>query len=281
MNTTFNRAQAACTNIVFSTYCRLIRPMTHLACVVILLLTFALPGQAQLGFTAGSKIVHPDETIEVPITVSNFDSIGGFQLSFAWDTAVVSFNTITNFNLDKIENFEFAVMGPGSLFLYWFAENVDAGYSVSDGDTIFSLEFTVTGNVGDSTWVSFVDEPNAPEAVDYDDNKLPLEFTFGLLVVDNPSSTTTIPSAAPLVMQIVPNPCREWCDVQLTVTEPMDVQVQIMDLSGQIVFNITRHLEPGQQEVSLQATEALANGGYFIIVQSERSRYIKKMVIQK
>jgi len=246
----------------------------------LLLLASAVSADAQLGFRAASMVAQKGQIIEVPIQVSNFDSIGGFQLSMTWDTNILDFKAITNFGLDKVENFDYSEITTGALFYYWYAENVDTGFSVEDDDTIFTLQFEVIGDQGDSTWVSFVDEPNAPEAVDYQDQVLPLEFTYGLVVVDDASSTIDLP-ASPIMMQVIPNPCREWCDVRLTVNESLDVTIQVVDLAGQIVYQQQRHMEPGQQEVSLPANQALAGGGYFIVVETDRGRYIKKMLVQK
>lgn len=248
--------------------------------ILALLLSGALTAQAQLGFRAASLIAQKGQIIEVPIQVSNFDSIGGFQLSMTWDTNILDFKAITNFGLDKIENFDYSEITTGALFYYWYAENVDTGFSVEDDDTIFTLQFEVIGDQGDSTWVSFVDEPNAPEAVDYQDQVLPLEFTYGLVVVDEASSTIELPQS-PIMMQVIPNPCREWCDVRLTLNESLDVTIQVVDLAGQVVYQDKRHMEPGQQEVSLPANQALAGGGYFIVVETDRGRYIKKMLVQK
>lgn len=235
---------------------------------------------AQLRFSAGSMIASPGSTIEVPIQVQQFDSIGGFQLSLDWDPQVISFNGITNFDLDKVENFDYVENTPGSLYLFWFAQDVEKGYSLEDDHTIFTLQFAVVGEIGDSTWVRFVDVPYEPEAVDWDDNLLSLEFSFGLIKVDEQSSVSTLP-ASPVVIQIIPNPCRDWCDVLLTVQEPLDVQIRIIDLTGKTVYHTDRHLEPGQQEVSLPAVQALSSGGYYIMVETTQSRYIKKMSIQK
>jgi hypothetical protein len=248
--------------------------------VLPLMLAFTLIGQAQVSFSAGSMVAQPTSTIEVPITVANFQGIAGLQLSLAWDPDVLSFTGITNFDLDKQELFDYNEFSPGSLYLLWQANNPDTGFSVEDGHTIFTLQFSVIGQTGDSTWVSFVDEPHEPEVVNFDNQILALEFSFGLIMVDEESSLLFTPES-PMTMQIIPNPCREWCDVLLSVRESMDVQIRILDLTGQTVYHIARHLEPGTQEVSLPAVQALASGGYFIMVETRQSRYIKKMLIQK
>lgn len=255
--------------------------VTHHILVHLFLLLAVVPVlQAQVGFSIGSQIAQPGTTIEVPVQVAQFDNIGGFQFSLAWDPAVISFQEVTNYDLDKIELFDYHEDMPGSFRAVWQADNPDTGFSVEDGHTIFTLKFVVVGSVDDSTWISFSDVPLEPEVVNYNNDIMPVEFTFGLVRVDEGSAARALASG-PIVVQIIPNPCREWCDVLLSVTQSMDVHIRVVDLSGNTVYQIDRHLEPGQQEVSLPAVQALASGGYFIMVETSGSRYIKRMLVQK
>ena len=234
---------------------------------------------AQLNFTAGSMIAEPGTTIEVPVTVSQFDSIAGFQLSMNWDADVLSFNAITQFDLDNIDNFDYNAGADDTLTMFWFAEDVETGYSVDDGHQIFTLEFTVVGAIGDSSWVSFIDEPLSPEAVDYKDDIVPIELTYGVVMIDEQSSTdVTLPT--PIHMQIIPNPCREWCDLIVEVETPVTARLQVVSYAGHVVYEIEKELFSGQQEISLPAAEALQSGGYYVIVESLQGRYIKKLMVQ-
>ena len=203
----------------------------------------------------------------MPIKVSEFDSISGFQLSIGWDTLVLQFDSISNFDLEKFENFDWALDSFHRMSMFWYADDVYSGFSTEDGHTIFTLSFTVIGSLGDSSWVSFLDEPLSPEVIDYNDLPVPIDFTYGLIHVQEKSAI--VPSFVPnLKMQIIPNPCREWCDVQLEVSQPTDVVLQVVNLAGAVVYELERHLLPGNQDISIPAAEALHSGGYYIIVTS-------------
>ncbi|MBK7343615.1 MAG: hypothetical protein IPJ06_11325 [Saprospiraceae bacterium] len=235
--------------------------------------------QAQVAFIAESMAAEPGSTIHVPIKVSEFDSISGFQLSITWDTLVLQFDSISNYDLEKSKT----LTGPGLLHrmsMFWYADDVYSGFSTENGHTIFTLSFTVIGSLGDSSWVSFTDEPLSPEVIDYNDLPVPIDFTYGLIQVQEKSAI--VPAFIPaLKMQIIPNPCREWCDVQLEVSQPTDVILQVVNLAGAVVYELERHLLPGNQDISIPAADALHSGGYYIIVTSEQGRYIKRMLIQK
>ncbi len=246
-----------------------------------LLLIFSISlSQAQVSFIAESMVAQPGANIHLPIKVSDFDSISGFQLSITWDTLVLQFDSISNFDLEKIENFDWALDSFHRMSMFWYADDVYSGFSTENGHTIFTLSFTVIGEIGDSSWVSFTDEPLAPEVIDYNDLPVPIDFTYGLIQVQENSAI--VPAFVPnLKMQIIPNPCREWCDVQLEVSQPTDVVLQVVNLAGSVVYELERHLIPGNQDISIPAAEALHSGGYYIIVTSEQGRYIKRMLVQK
>lgn len=246
-----------------------------------LMLIFSVSfSQAQVAFIAESMAAEPGSTIHVPIKVSEFDSISGFQLSITWDTLVLQFDSISNYDLEKIENFDWALDSFHRMSMFWYADDVYSGFSTENGHTIFTLSFTVIGSLGDSSWVSFTDEPLSPEVIDYNDLPVPIDFTYGLIQVQEKSAI--VPAFIPaLKMQIIPNPCREWCDVQLEVSQPTDVILQVVNLAGAVVYELERHLLPGNQDISIPAADALHSGGYYIIVTSEQGRYIKRMLIQK
>lgn len=238
------------------------------------------PIQGQVGFIAESMVATPGSTIHVPVRVTQFDSISGFQLSISWDTLVLQFDSISNFDLENVDNFDWAEDSLHRLSMFWFAEDVYSGFSIEDNHAIFTLSFTVLGSLGDSSWVSFTDEPLYPEVIDYQDNPVPVDFTYGLIQVQENSAV--IPAfVPPLKMQVIPNPCREWCDIQLEVSQATDAVLQVVDLSGAVVYEIRRHLMPGGQDISIPAAQALHSGGYYVIVSTDQGRYIKRMLIQK
>ncbi|MCF8239304.1 MAG: hypothetical protein K9I85_14170 [Saprospiraceae bacterium] len=257
------------------------KPYLHSAIIGAFLLVFSLStASAQVGFIAESVVASPGSVLHLPIKVTEFDSISGFQLSIEWDTLVLQFDSISNFDLEKIENFDWALDSIHRMSMFWYADDVYSGFSTENGHTIFTLSFTVIGQMGDSSWVSFVDEPLTPEVIDYNDNPVPIDFTYGLVQVQENSAV--VPAfIPPLKMQIIPNPCREWCDVQLEVSQATDVIVQVVNLAGAVVYELESHLLPGHQDISIPAAEALHSGGYYVIVITEQGRYIKRMLIQK
>jgi hypothetical protein len=239
---------------------------------------FAQPGPLQ--FSAPTIKAVPGTIIEVPIRVSGFDSVVGMQFSLCWDSLVLSFMDVTNYDLEKVELFDFFSQNAGSFNCVWQANDVFVGYSVPNEHIIFTLQFEVIGAIGDSTALMFVGPDKENEALHVSDNLFDLDYQEGMVYIDEMSGVINFPADL-LQMEVLPNPCKEWCDVQFKAAEPMNVHLQLVDFSGRTVYQIDRRLEAGVQEVSLSAVEALPSGGYFLIVESGRHRSVRKMMIQK
>jgi hypothetical protein len=251
--------------------------------VIIILSSFSISGSAQSGplqFSAPVTNAAPGTIIEVPIRVSGFDSVVGMQFSLCWDSLVLSFMDVTNYDLEKVELFDFYSQQAGSFNCVWQAEDVFVGYTVPNEHIIFTLQFEVLGAIGDSTALSFVGLDKENEALHVSDNLFDLDYQEGMVYIEEMSGVINFPADL-LKMEVLPNPCKEWCDVQFIATEPMNVHLQLIDFSGRTVYQIDRRLEVGVQEVSLSAVEALPSGGYFLIVESGRHRSVRKMMIQK
>ena len=125
-----------------------------------------LKGQAILE-VADQSLSEDATTVTVPITVTGFSGIGGMQFTLAWDPAVLTFNTLgdfdhsalatelfyfteTNFNVDNVSDGYFTVL---------YEQILAADATVADGETIFSVTFDVVGASGASSQVSFTDDP--------------------------------------------------------------------------------------------------------------------------
>lgn len=101
--------------------------------------------------------VDDGETVTLPLTVSDFDSIVSLQLSINWDTEIATYQS---FELDvlpllAIGDFQAEM---GELRLSWF-DNTGNGRTLADGTVIANITFTAMGEVGDFTPVDFTGTP--------------------------------------------------------------------------------------------------------------------------
>ncbi len=102
-------------------------------------------------------IANDGETIILPLTVSDFDSIVSLQLSINWDTDVATFDSFTLGELPLLAIGDFQ-SDQGELRLSWF-DNTGDGRTLADDAVIAYLHFTAMGSPGDFTTLPFTDNP--------------------------------------------------------------------------------------------------------------------------
>ncbi len=82
--------------------------------------------------------------------------------------------------------------------------------------------------------------------------------------------------------QLSPNPVQPGKPVTLSLqtSKEMEAQLEILNLTGQVVKNIgKRHFSAGMQQVTL-STEALPAGLYLVSLRTATGRSVKKMILQ-
>ena len=143
---------------LFTTIGRLLNILrgTFAVLVLALLCSFTLVGQS-VRLSLPEVTVADGETVTLPLTVTDFDSIASLQLSINWDTDVA---TYVDFELDALPLLAIGDFqaDQGELRLSWF-DNGGDGESLPDGTVIARLTFTAMGAPGDFTILPFTGNP--------------------------------------------------------------------------------------------------------------------------
>lgn len=102
---------------------------------------------------------NPGEEIVFELTTNDFEGIKGFQFTLEWDKNVMSFIDIDNYNLTGLttQNIGLNSVTDGYISLAWFNPS-QMGTTLPDGATICELRFVTTGNVNDTTPLSFTND---------------------------------------------------------------------------------------------------------------------------
>jgi len=116
---------------------------------------------SQLTLTASQETAAVGATVDVDITVQNFESIGTYQFTLEWDSTVmefVSFETINGAleSPDVVTDFG----DPSTLLMKGALTNIHTnptgvGSEIPDGGVLFSVRYNVIGEMCDSTSVFF------------------------------------------------------------------------------------------------------------------------------
>src|SRR5436190_6538590 len=147
-------------------------PSINAAAVVIAGFLFLAPFSlraATVTFSAANEIAQQNSAFSLPIDVSGFSTVSSFQFTLQWDPGVLTFASEGNFaNIGGFTsgNFGTASVSSGKLTVSWDDPNFatdGGGVSLADGSSLFSLNFTATGNTGLHSDVDFVDVPTARE----------------------------------------------------------------------------------------------------------------------
>ncbi len=135
--------------------------------------------------TMADQNVQPGDQFCVPVTVQDFNSIIGMQLSINYDPAVLTFSSVGNFNLSGLNEGVFGTPGgdgtdPGVVTLVW-VEPALTPATVDDGTAIFEICFTAQSEA--STSIIFSDTPTSIEVTNGNEENVPFTGVDANIVV--------------------------------------------------------------------------------------------------
>ncbi|MGI9160671.1 MAG: HYR domain-containing protein, partial [Saprospiraceae bacterium] len=158
--------------------------------------TLESTGTSDLTIRAGTGTASCGAKIAIPITAFNFDSIGALQFSIAWDSSILRFDSAGLFNPDLLlsaSNFGTGFVDSGFVSFAWTTSGL-AGTTLPGGDTLFTLYFSLVGNVGAGSLIEFDSFPTPPEAFMQPALEIPIVFfNGGVTISDNQPPTITCP----------------------------------------------------------------------------------------
>lgn len=120
-----------------------------------------------LTILAENAVTSCDQVVSIDITAVNFDSIGSLQFSLGWNTGVLQFDSVNNFNPAlQLSSSDFNLLQTANGFLaFLWTTDVQLGITLPPGAVLFTVNFTVTGGGGTNSPLTFGDMPVPREAV--------------------------------------------------------------------------------------------------------------------
>ena len=131
-------------------------------------LCYAFFSQAQVTLiTDPVTLTSDDKSFCQNVRVADFEDIVNMQFSMSWDVNVLQLDSVININLPFPANFftNLSLAPTGAVPIIWF-DPWGGGATVPDGTVIFQMCFTIVGDIGDCSAVSFVDLPLNMEVSD-------------------------------------------------------------------------------------------------------------------
>ena len=184
--------------------------------------------QGQAIFTLENTTANMGETLCVDVTAENLVQVQSMQFSINYDPLVLDFVSINNLATP----FATANITPnsslGQVGFSWFA-GASAGATLPANDVLFEICFTVVGNVGVSTDISFTNNPTFIEVVTVGSNGT----NIGLTVIGGGGGPSSL---QPLLINIP--------DVTYSSGVSFCVPVSASNLTGIISIQFTIEWDP-------------------------------------
>lgn len=120
-----------------------------------------------VAFQLGNVSATPGSEVAVPVSVSRFADLTGFQMTISWDPSQVNFNRVEDFNLPDLAggNFSLSNTEAGFITVSWNDSSLQ-GVSLEDGEAAFSIVFTPITAAGSDIPVFIIDSPTPLEVTD-------------------------------------------------------------------------------------------------------------------
>lgn len=244
-------------------------------------LTFNPQLSAQVSMFAPIAQADPSTTIQVDVTVEEFINIGGISFSMNWNPETLEIHDIGNFALPNItEGQNYNIIGDeGKLGFLWFDLTL-AGISLEDSTTFFTLTFNVTGEIGDSTGLSFTDNPTPIEVLDTTPAVVDANFQDGWVTINGPDQT--IFNNATEVIQVnnaFPNPFNNFTRIDIDLAESSSASLEIIDIQGKTVYIEPYQLIQGKNELILTKSKFPLPGIYFVQLKASKFTIRQKLIV--
>jgi hypothetical protein len=200
--------------------------------------THTRSGRKEVGFHLNQTEGINGQTITIPVKVSGFDHVSGFQFALQWDPAVLSFRGLSEDHRNQDVILGTKDVKQGTLRVFW-TESKGESILLKDGDAIIHLSFVITGDAGDISNLTFAKLKDMPvEAINDEILSLPVVLESGKISVIR-SSIADIDGVENTV-SVSPNPVlyESWISISSALDEA--VSIQVYDASGKVASE-SRH----------------------------------------
>ncbi len=213
--------------------------------------------------------VQVGETIQVPVTSENYESMFGYQFTM----------NLNGLNYVGIEagtiamQPEFVGVHKSAITMSWGVTEV---MTVGKDEVLFTLQFTATaaGSLKDMLDInSEITEAEAYTSVGDKIELLDVTLVFGTTGVENALEYA--------LYQNEPNPFADQTVIGFDLPEAMPATLTLYDMSGKVIRVVEGDYAKGYNEVILKRKDLVADGAYYYHLQAGDFTASKKMILSK
>ncbi|MEN0003473.1 MAG: cohesin domain-containing protein [Bacteroidota bacterium] len=238
--------------------------------------------QAQISFFAPTLTAEPGTIITIPIKTDNYSDIIAASFSIAWDSTVLSFQSIQDLGIDDLEdnNFGITSAGSGKLGFLWFDLNP---ISLQDNTTLFSVTFKVTGDPGSTSAIAFTDDPTNKEVLDVNSPpNLTPDYISGAITVAGVTSVSSQPSSTKAIklLGVSPNPFSEETTFTISLPKAQLLDIHIADGVGKVLYKEQQYRLQGIHRLTFTKEIFEAAGVYYATISSADASLTQKLIFR-
>ena len=125
------------------------------------------------------------QKVQVPVRAWGFSDIQSIQGTFQFDTAVITYSSVVNMNLQGMSSGDFGTtfVNDGMLTFSWY-DGDQSGESMADSAVLFEIKFDVIGQAGDFGYVKLGSSPTTIEFINVALQTIPYGLDSGGVDVD-------------------------------------------------------------------------------------------------
>lgn len=214
------------------------------------------------------------QTLAVPVTVDNINTLRAYQLAWAFDPAILQFTGVTGQTLPGISNGNFGTDDQinGLLTHLWASPS---SLSLSSGDILFTMYFNVLDDQARLSYVLSLTSSYVGELA-YVDPQTPV----GIDLVFKPMADLPVNEVPFALLGNRPNPFSDQTLIEFTLPQAGPVKLMIMDLTGKPVMVRRTEGIAGYNAIPVHQSEMSGPGLYHYILESNGSRALGKLIYQ-
>jgi flagellar hook assembly protein FlgD len=244
--------------------------------ILCLFLVSCMSVKGQITLTASTKKANKGDLVSTEIMVKSRDTISLISFDLQWDSTILSFQKIENFNLPQAQYDTFGLTNvkKGLLKFTWLG-NED--YLIKDSIMIFKVNFKVVGEKGTNSPIRFV----KPKAYNVKIDTIPLTFLNGAVMVNNTSAVGQVWDTEGYVQlgQSQPNPASSNIVIPFTLIEADEVTLKIYDLAGKQVYTQKKRVSAGNHNFEFN-TEGVLSRGVFVYGIETKKGFTGRILIK-
>jgi hypothetical protein len=202
------------------------------------------------------RVLRAGEETTISVRVLNFEDIVALQFALGFDQTRLEFKGLTTPTSSplKVDHFGLFNTADGEIRAVW---NVIQGLNLQDGSIVFNLTFkALEDNVRLSQTLNLLDEVLPGEAYHTDLSPVDIELQFiqraRPLASQRDDEEGSEGTPEVLLMQNVPNPFYDKTTIGFVLSEAMDAQLRVFDITGRLLFEYSGNYPAGYNTVELQ-----------------------------